>query len=96
MLRLLIPIIFLFSSVLTAQKNYAVSTISSELRHNSSAVIRVKEVIVNLDNFDEMTVIRKEVITVFNRKGLIALDPTEPYDASSIVKSIEDYLMIQM
>ncbi|MEA9415578.1 DUF3857 domain-containing protein [Flavobacterium sp. PL02] len=81
-------ILFTFSS--TAQKGeYIAASISDSLKENAEAVIRLNQIDVVIASQRSMKTKHKRVITVFNEKGLSAIDATEYYDKSVTVKNIE-------
>ena len=85
--RSLLLVFFLFSTSLFGQ--YAVKLIPSELKDDVNAVIRNQEIVVTLEDYNEMTLAVKEVVTVFNRNGLYAVRPAIGYDNSTSVKKLE-------
>ena len=85
-LRSLLLFLFLSPS-LTAQ--YSVGSIPNNLSEDVNAVIRDQHTVITLDDYNSMTISKKEVITVFNRNGLIALTPVVGYDKNSSVKELQ-------
>tara|TARA_A100000171_G_C2135455_1_gene149833 strand:- start:1497 stop:3383 length:1887 start_codon:yes stop_codon:yes gene_type:complete len=67
---------------------YAISEIPAELKEDVDAVIRNQEIVITLDDFNDMTLYVKEVVTVFNRNGLSAVRPAVGYDKSTSVKDL--------
>lgn len=87
-LRFLFLVLFSFSSI--AQKvEYNAIGISDSLRENANAVIRLNQIDIVIASQRSMKTIQKRVITVFNGKGLNAIDAIEYYDKSTTVKNIE-------
>ncbi len=81
-------ILFTFSS--TAQKGeYIAASISDSLKENAEAVIRLNQIDVVIASQRSMKTKHKRVITVFNEKGLSAIDATEEMIASGKQK-LED------
>ncbi len=68
---------------------YPVADIPEALTAGVSSVIRDQETVITLDDYNRMTHYFKEVITVFNRKGLNAIRSGVGYDKSTSVKSLE-------
>lgn len=62
--------------------------IDKSLTENANAVIRNHEIVVDLDDFDDMIIKEKRIITVFNKNGLPHLDAYVSYDPDLRVKSI--------
>ncbi|MCV9929252.1 DUF3857 domain-containing protein [Flavobacterium sp. LS1R49] len=80
----------LFSLTIFAQKSeYTAVNISDSLKENADAVVRLNQVDIVIASQRSMTTKSKRVITVFNEKGLNAIDAVEYYDKSTTVKSIE-------
>ncbi|MDN3674950.1 DUF3857 domain-containing protein [Flavobacterium branchiarum] len=87
-LRFLFLVLFSFSSV--AQKGeYNTVGISDSLKENANAVIRLNQIDIVIASQRSMKTIQKRVITVFNAKGLNAIDAIEYYGKSTTVKNIE-------
>jgi len=89
MYRLYPLLLFIVSLISTAQEDFGVANISPALLENANAVIRFEETVIELDDFNAMTMRTREVITVFNRRGLNAISPIAYYDNSSSVRKIE-------
>jgi len=62
--------------------------IDKSLTENANAVIRNHEIVVDLDDFDDMIIKEKRIITIFNKNGLPHLDAYVSYDPDLRVKSI--------
>ena len=84
-------LIFLFLSfVVSAQKlEYASLTIPDSLKQNANAVVRLREVSINIPSQNEMFINTKVVTTVLNELGLKSLDLSEYYDNNRRITKIE-------
>jgi len=87
-MRLLFLLALLPLSTLSFSQ-YAVSEIPTELKEDVNAVIRNQEIVITLNDYNDMTLYVKEVVTVFNRNGLTAVRPAIGYDKSTSVKDLE-------
>ncbi len=86
----LFALLILFVSItISAQKKYAVKSISKDMLENANAVIRHDETIITLENYNSMTKEYHEVITVFNKNGLNIIKPVAYYDNSSSIKNVK-------
>ena len=71
-----------------AAQSYSSEVISSEMRKNANAVIRLQNTVIDLEDTDKMTITERVVITVFNKRGLAAVEPVAYYDNNSSVEEI--------
>jgi hypothetical protein len=80
----------LFSTVIFAQKaEYAASKIADSLKENANVVVRLYQIDIEVVSQRSMTIKKKRVVTVFNEKGLDAIDAIEGYDKRYSIKNIE-------
>lgn len=80
----------LFVLQLQAQKKeYPFSQIPDSLKENADAVVRLNQIDISIASQRSMIVNTQRVITVFNEKGLSAIDAFENYDKKTSVKKIE-------
>lgn len=81
----------LLSSFLTsAQKlDYSILTIPDSLKQNANAVVRLKQIEINISSQKSMTYKTLSVITVLNEYGLRSLDLGENYDRNNRINKIE-------
>ncbi|AWG21291.1 DUF3857 domain-containing protein [Flavobacterium faecale] len=83
-------LLLLFSTALFAQKKeYAVTLIADSLKDNANAVVRLYQIDINVASQRAMTIHKKRVVTVFNQKGMQAIDAVEGYDNRSSIKNME-------
>jgi len=75
-----------------AQSNYSVATIPADLKDNVNAVIREFKTEIELLDYDDVIIRRKEVITAFNRNGMRSMNPAAGFDKSSSIKSLSAVL----
>lgn len=87
-MRLLLLLLCLSAQTYTLGQ-YAINEIPKNLKKNANAVIRENQIIITLDEFDDMTIYQKEVITVLNRSGLSSVNPVVGYNNSRFVKKLE-------
>ncbi|MCC9072839.1 DUF3857 domain-containing protein [Flavobacterium sp. F-65] len=81
---------FFFTLLSSAQKNdYLIGPIADSLKENANAVIRLNQIDIVIASQRSMKRKHTRIITVFNKKGLNAIDAVEYYDKSTTVKSIE-------
>ena len=84
---LLLQLIIGFGSV--SGQDYSISEISSDLRKNANAIIRLQTTDILLEGVDKMTITEHIVITVMNKRGLAAVKPFADYSNSSSIREIE-------
>jgi len=90
-MRLILTIfcLLIFVSQVEAQQNYDASLISKDLLPYASAVIRDKEVTIDVKDFDNTLYHIKEVITVLNKNGDEAAHIVVEHDKANIIKNIK-------
>lgn len=66
-----------------------VSAISDELIENANAVVRLSQKEIVISSTQSMNIVKREVVTVLNSKGLNDLEISEYFDKSTRIKSIE-------
>ncbi|HEU4497510.1 MAG TPA: DUF3857 domain-containing protein, partial [Flavobacterium sp.] len=69
--------------------NYAVANIDASIKENANAVIRLKQKNIAISSRKSMAITSKNVVTIFNEKGLPSTGASEYFDKSTKVKSIE-------
>jgi hypothetical protein len=81
---------FLLTVISVFSQDISLSTllIDKSLIENANAVIRNHEIVVNLNDFDDMIINEKRVISIFNKNGLPHLEAYINYDPDIKVKSI--------
>ncbi|MEO9571274.1 MAG: DUF3857 domain-containing protein [Polaribacter sp.] len=72
--------LFLVVSIFSQKNNYSSLLIPIELKEDANAVIRDNSIEITIDNVDEMTVHKREVITILNKLGDRFADIYESYD----------------
>lgn len=84
-------LLFLFFSIATkAQKiEYSALNIPDSLKENANAVVRLNQIDIVISSQREMKINTLRVITVFNEKGLSAIDAVENYNKRTVIKDIE-------
>jgi hypothetical protein len=89
-LKHLASIMLILSSLNVFSQDISLSTllIDSSLKENANAVIRSHETVIELHDYDDMTVTEKRTITIRNKNGLPHLGAYIHYDPSINVKSI--------
>lgn len=89
-MRYLISLFFLLLTFYCQSQNqYSIENIPTELSKDVNAVIRNLSTKIVLKDFDDVIITRKEVTTVYNKRGLSSILAAVGYDKSSSVKSIE-------
>lgn len=78
-----------FVNCIAQTTDYSSATISPELKENADAVIRLRQRDVTISSRKSMTVITKNVVTIFNEKGISHAGAFEYFDNSTRIKSIE-------
>lgn len=87
---LVLFVFFIFSTSSFAQKSeYLISAIADSLKQNANAVIRFNSIDIRISSQESMTIATKRVVSVFNEKGMVAIDAFEGYDKRTKVSSIE-------
>src|SRR5471030_2293751 len=77
------------ASSLMAQQNYDAGLISKDLLPYASAVVRNKEVTIEVKDFDNTIYHIKEAITVLNKNGDEAAHIVVEHDKANIIKNIK-------
>jgi hypothetical protein len=86
----LLPILFLFSILSTAQKlEYATFNIPDSLKQNANAVVRLSQINIDITSQKSMTLKSTQVITILNELGIESLDLMESYDKNRSINKIE-------
>ena len=88
MIRTILILHLLLTTVTYGQENYAISKIPEGLTKNVNAIVRQSEIKIQLDDINDMTVEERTVVTVLNKRGLQAVQPVVGYDNSSSVQSL--------
>lgn len=79
----------IISSIAYAQKaDYPIASIPDSLKQNANAVIRLEQIDIEIGSQRSMNVKTQTVVTVFNEKGLGAIEFAEDYDKRKSVKDI--------
>lgn len=78
-----------FFSALFAQEIHSLQAIEPDLLMNANAVIRYSSKSVELKSEDQISVSETTVITVLNKKGLVAIQPWVFYDNDTFVEFLE-------
>lgn len=79
-----------FAFKLQAQKNeYPILLIADSLKENADAVVRLNQLDIIISSQRSMNIKTKRVTTVFNEKGMSAIDAFENYDKKTSVKNVE-------
>ena len=90
MKSLFLTYVLLFTSTLFAQKfEYATLLIPDSLKQNANAVVRLHQIDIDIASQRKMTIKTKNVITVFNEKGLESVNAAEYYDKHRSVNDID-------
>ena len=83
-------LVLLSTTLLSAQKTaYTSLAISDSLKDNANAVVRLNQIDIDITSQQNMIVKTKRVVTVFNEKGLGAIDAVESYDKRTSIRAIE-------
>ena len=84
--------LFLVSSLFSQKTNYSSLLISTELKEDANAVIRDNSIEITIDNVDEMTVHKREVITILNKLGDSYANIYENYDNDTKITKLSAYI----
>ncbi|WP_111685266.1 DUF3857 domain-containing protein [Winogradskyella tangerina] len=84
-LFLLIPIVCLSQS----DEDYTALSVPIDLKKNSNAVVRYDNQTVEINDFNDMTVFTKRIVTVYNKYGDRHINAVEFYDENTNIKSME-------
>ena len=83
-------ILFVTSISFFAQKNdYLVDKIPDSLKQNANAVVRLYTTDINIQSQRNMNIKTKRVVTVFNEKGIHAIEAFEHYSKNTNIQNIE-------
>ena len=90
LLKLLSFIFLLSTSLFFAQKSdYNTQFIADSLKENANAVVRMNQIDISIASQRSMNVKTKRVVTVFNERGMNAVDAIESYNKRRNIRSIE-------
>lgn len=81
--------ILLFATNTYAQVDLSTSLIAADLKENANAVVRLRQKDINITSKKSMTIITKDVVTVYNEKGFSHTGASEYFDKVTKIKSIE-------
>ncbi len=86
-----ISLIFIWFAIgsFNAQNTYTSLLIPDNLKENANSVVRYQLIDINIISQKQMTIKKKKVVTVLNKRGQNNVDAIEYYDKSSKVISIE-------
>ncbi|WGH74071.1 DUF3857 domain-containing protein [Tenacibaculum tangerinum] len=75
-------IVFILCNSIFSQENEQLSSLflSKELKENANAVIRLNEIIIDIDDVDKLVVKEKRIVTVLNKLGRTHVDAYKHYD----------------
>lgn len=80
----------IFSTLVFSQKiDYTIQSIPDSLKQNANAVIRFNQIDILISSQENMKISTKRVVSVYNEKGMTAIDAIEGYDKRTKVTSIE-------
>lgn len=82
-------LLFSTASFWAQNSSYAVATIPDSLKQNANAVVRFREISINVVSRNEMIIKSIQATTVLNELGLNNLDLSEGYDKSKLINKIE-------
>jgi hypothetical protein len=83
-------IIFLFSSIIFAQKaEYSTTLIPDSLKQNANAVLRLDQIDIVISSQRNMNIKQKRIVSVFNERGQSAIDAVRSYDRRQTIVSIQ-------
>jgi hypothetical protein len=83
-------VFFIFSTLVFSQKiDYTIQSIPDSLKQNANAVIRFNQIDILISSQENMKISTKRVVSVYNEKGMTAIDAIEGYDKRTKVTSIE-------
>ena len=79
----------IFSSIAFSQKlNYTIQSIPDSLKQNANAVIRFNQIDILITSQENMKITTNRIVSVYNEKGMGAIDASEGYDKRTKVTSI--------
>lgn len=80
----------IYSSIVFSQElDYSIKSIPDSIKQYANAVIRFNQLDILITSQDNMKITTKRVVSVYNEKGIGAIDAIEGYDKSTKVTSIE-------
>lgn len=85
----LVLAVFITTSAESQTNDYTISLIADSLKVNANAVIRLNQVDISVLSQRSMIIKRLRVITVFNERGLSAVDAIENYNKKTNITAIE-------
>ena len=91
-IKALLPCVFLLLFAASSSQsdiNYKANSIPIELKANANAVVRYNNIVVEINDFDDMLVTTKRVVTVLNEYGNRHQNAFEGYDSNTKIKKME-------
>lgn len=91
-IKALLPYVFflLFAeSSSQSSTNYIANTIPAELKIKANAVVRYDNTVIEINDFDDMSVTTKRILTVLNEYGNRHVNAIEGYDPNTKIKKME-------
>lgn len=75
--------------VFSQKLDYSIQSVPDSLKQNANAVIRFNQLDILITSQENMKITTKRVVSVYNEKGMGAIDAIEWYDKSTKVTSVE-------
>ena len=91
-LLLLIPLF----SVSQSDEDYISLGVPADLKVNSNAVVRYDSQVVEINDYNDMTVLTKRIVTVYNKYGDRHSNAVEFYDENTNIKALEVKIYSQL
>lgn len=87
-MRFFLLVSLIFTTVLSAQTNYSVSSINDSLKENANAVVRLDETYVEITAKNKMEVTNRRVITILKKAGESSIKPYAFYNPKTKITDI--------
>jgi Domain of Unknown Function with PDB structure (DUF3857) len=82
-------LIFFTTTAFSQKTEFATSLIADSLKQNANAVVRFNQTDINIESQRFMKIKTKRVVTIFNEKGLGAIEASESYNKKLTVNDIQ-------
>ncbi|CAM1367952.1 Transglutaminase-like superfamily protein [Tenacibaculum sediminilitoris] len=83
-------VILLCTNIFSQEKqNLSSLFISKELKENANAIIRLNEVVINVEAVDKLIVRQKRIVTVFNKLGKVHIKAYKGYDNDTKITKLK-------
>jgi len=87
--KLALFLFFSLSSFSQSKEDYIALGVPLELKENSNAVVRYDSQVIEINDYDDMIVYTKRLVTIYNKYGNKHINAAEFYDENTNIKDLE-------